>query len=199
MNKKFQPGKHPRATGTKIIDNLDTARLLSDPFKLKILRYFAEQPRTTKQVADLMGEKAPRLYRHVDALLEHGILEVIHEQPKRGTIERYLHAVAARFEIDRGLFAPASDESDNAGTALRDILQSTGDEFIEALNQHEDDEELEPVIMKMGIKGTRQQLIKLRQHLLEWTEACQNEEPGSDDQLLEFNGLIAFYPSTETP
>ena len=54
---------------TYVVRRLEQARLLSDPFKLKLLEQFAAGPATTKQVADLLGEKAPRLYRHVDALV----------------------------------------------------------------------------------------------------------------------------------
>ncbi|MGY8795785.1 MAG: ArsR/SmtB family transcription factor, partial [Woeseiales bacterium] len=72
-----------------VIKRLEQAKFLSDPFKLKLLDEFAGIPVTTKQVADRLGEKAPRLYRHVDALFEEGLLTLIEEKPKRGTIERY--------------------------------------------------------------------------------------------------------------
>ena len=52
---------------TYVVKRLEQAKLLTDPFKLKLLERFAGEPVTTKQVADRMGEKAPRLYRHVDA------------------------------------------------------------------------------------------------------------------------------------
>lgn len=205
MTKKFEPEKHPRASGTLLIENLETARLLSDPFKLKILQHFAEHPRTTKQVADMMGEKAPRLYRHVDSLLEHGVLDVIHEQPKRGTIERYLQAVAARFEIDSRLFAPDNDQVSEAHNALRNILRTTEDEFIQALSEYaapdtESDigEELEPIMMKMAVRGSPAQLMQLRQRLLDWVEHCQeNPEPVDESLALDCRGLIAFYPVAE--
>ena len=85
--------------GTYIVKRLEQAKLLTDPFKLKLLERFAGKPVTTKQVADRMGEKAPRLYRHVDALVEEGLLELVEERPKRGTIERYYKTVAERFEV----------------------------------------------------------------------------------------------------
>ena len=86
------------------------ARLLADPFKLRLIEAFAGPPATTKQVADKTGEKAPRLYRHVDALADEGLLKLIEEKPKRGTIERYYTTVAERFEVDPELFSPASGQ-----------------------------------------------------------------------------------------
>ena len=59
---------------THYVKDLEQARLLTDPFKLKLLEQFAAEPRTTKQVADHLGEKAPKLYRHVDALATAGLL-----------------------------------------------------------------------------------------------------------------------------
>ncbi len=202
MNKKTAIGKHPPATGTLTIDNLETARMLSDPFKLKILQHFAEQPRTTKQVADLMGEKAPRLYRHVDSLIEHGILEVVEEKPKRGTVERYLQATAARYEVDRRLFSPENEDLTQLHSTVHNIMRSTGDEFIEAMSQQPqshsnlcDADDLEPVMLKMAAKGSRSQLIELRRRMLELVEQCQQiEEPDDQEEILIYQGLITFYP-----
>jgi DNA-binding transcriptional ArsR family regulator len=89
---------------TYIVKRLDQAKLLTDPFKLKLLERFGGDPVTTKQVADQMGEKAPRLYRHVDALFDAGLLELVEEKPKRGTVERYFRTIASRFEVDPELF-----------------------------------------------------------------------------------------------
>ncbi len=204
MNKKTSPRPSPTC-GTMIIDNLAAAKLLADPFKLKILQHFADRPRTTKQVADLMGEKAPRLYRHVDGLLAHGLLTTIREQPKRGTIERYLQAVAARFEIDHRLFAPDNDNIAEAHSTLRSFLRKTEEEFIDALTAAEQAEpvvmdELEPLILKVAAKASRAQLIDLRQRLLDWVTSCQELTPSeSDKELIDCRGLVAFYPIIENP
>ena len=206
MNKKTSSRKHSPAHGTMTIDNLETARVLSDPFKLKILQHFVEQPRTTKQVADLMGEKAPRLYRHVDSLLEHGILDIIEEKPKRGTIERYLQTVAARFEVDRRLFSPDNDKMTQAHTAVQDILRSTGDEFIQAMSRHpqthsnaSDADDLEPIMLKMTANGSRAQLIELRQRMLDLVEGCQDKTKlNEQEEMLTYQGFIAFYPMIDS-
>jgi DNA-binding transcriptional ArsR family regulator len=73
---------------TYVVRRLDQAKLLTDPFKLKLLQRFGGNPVTTKQVADQMGEKAPRLYRHVDALFDAGLLKLVEEKPKTETRHR---------------------------------------------------------------------------------------------------------------
>ncbi len=202
MNNKAEPTQP--ATGTKIIDNLATAKLLADPFKLKILQHFADQPRTTKQVAELMDEKPTKLYRHVDSLLEHGLLIPIREQQKRGTVERYLQAVAARFEMDHRLFAPDNDDLAEAHATVRDFLRKTEDEFIEAIdrcaagvaeNGRDQFTDLEPVALGVGVKASREQLIDLRKRLLDWVDSCNDMAVSEDDKdLLDYRGMVIFYP-----
>lgn len=68
--------------------------MLNDPLKLQLMEPFSVEPRTTKQVADLMALKAPRLYRHVEALVEADLLVFIREQPKRGIVERDYQTIA---------------------------------------------------------------------------------------------------------
>lgn len=206
MNKNTPPSlqssENACANGTKIIDNLATARLLSDPLKLKILKQFTEEPRTTKQVADLLHEKAPKLYRHVDSLLEHGLLKNIREQPKRGTIERYLQATAARFEVDSRLFASDNDNVAEARETLRSFLRKTEDELIHALNhcsqtesESPDNVGANPMILSLSIKASQAQVADLRQRLIDWVQSCESlPEPGTDEELLDFNGLVTFYP-----
>ena len=120
---------------TYIVKSLDQAKLLTDPFKAKLLERFAGNPATTKQVADLMGEKAPRLYRHVDALFEAGLLELVQEKPKRGTVERYFRTIASRFEVDPHLFSKShgkNNESVDMMNAFKSVAYGTrgkGDEW----------------------------------------------------------------------
>lgn len=47
------------------INSLEQVRLLSDPFKLSILQAFAEEERTTKEVAETLKQPITKLCRHV--------------------------------------------------------------------------------------------------------------------------------------
>jgi len=122
---------------TYVVKSLEQAKLLTDPFKSKLLERFAGKPLTTKQVADLMGEKAPRLYRHVDALFAAGLLELVEEKPKRGTVERYLRTVASRFEVDPHLFAK-SDQPNEAVEMMRSLFRETEADLVHFLEQPEE-------------------------------------------------------------
>jgi predicted ArsR family transcriptional regulator len=187
--------------GTYIVKRLEQAKLLTDPFKLKLIERFAGKPVTTKQVADRMGEKAPRLYRHVDALVAEGLLELVEEKPKRGTIERYYRTVADRFEIHPDLFI-ASDEGDaDARDMIRSLLRDTESDLVKIFDAYKaagsspNENEL-PIVMRIAVRGTSEEIQDLRKKLEDWhkesSQACGEREDSND--LESWSGLIAFYP-----
>ncbi len=187
---------------TYIVKTLEQAKLLTDPFKGKLLKRFAGRPVTTKQVADLMGEKAPRLYRHVDALFAAGLLELVEEKPKRGTIERYYRTVANRFEVDPHLFSTASGERNEPAERMRSLFRETEAELLQLFEQPEDsmaDPVDRPLVMRLAMRGKRRDIARLREKLDEWLTECQrldeSDAPAPDD--VAYAGLLTFYPVPE--
>lgn len=182
-----------------MISSVDQARLLADPTKLRIIQEIAITPRTTKQVADILGEKPTRLYRHVEALREAKLIKLVDEKQKRGTVEKYFLAVARRFEIHPDLFAPSSDGTD---TVIDEMLSDTYNDIRGAIHEmHADppeDEDLHPCFMKFAVRASESDIKELRKQLFEWLENCEKREitePGPDD--LHWSGLIAFYPDAK--
>lgn len=173
------------------ISDLETVRLLTDPLKVQLLQAFVEEPRSTKAAAKLLGERVTKLYRHVDALHAAGLLEVVSEQQKRGTVERTFQAVAGRFEIDQSLFA--GDEADEMTAAIRDLLRAGEREILEALDAAREDIEDHAVMMRLRIKASPERMAELRQLLHDWIELADTDEtPGENAE--EAGALIAFYP-----
>ena len=188
---------------TYVVKRLEQAKLLTDPFKLKLLERFAGAPVTTKQVADRMGEKAPRLYRHVDALVEEHLLELVEEKPKRGTIERYYRTVADRFEVDPDLFATTSGHADESVDMVRSLFRDTESELLRCFSELRDadvsEEEL-PMIAKFAFRGTPEEVRDMRQKLEALLEDCGarcGEQENLEGQV-SYTGMIAFYPQTDT-
>src|SRR5258706_7216648 len=64
-------------------------RALAHPLRLRLFELFAEAPRTTMQVAVVLGEPPTRLYHHVNALERAGLLRLRGARPNRGAIEKY--------------------------------------------------------------------------------------------------------------
>ena len=174
------------------VTDLEQVRLLADPLKHRIILSFAEGPKTTRELAEQLGENLTRLYRHVDALLDAGLIEITAEQQKRGTVERTFRAIAQRFEVDRSLFAV-----DGGNQAVRDLFRAGEEEMMNALD--EADDALEPLCMRLQLKGSPEQLRQLRDGLEEWLASAQESASGDlDDAAVSAGALIAFYALPET-
>lgn len=175
------------------IRDLEQIRLLSDPFKLQLMQCFTEEPRTTKQVAAELGESVTKLYRHVDALFDAGLLEIVEEKQKRGTIERTFGSVAQRFEADHALFS--GDGKGDGISAARDALRVVEDEIIEALASTRLDEEDKTLLMRLRCKASPKRIAELRRTLQEWIDSTAVESDDDDDgDLEEVGAFVAFYP-----
>lgn len=179
---------------TYLVRRLQQARLLTDPFKLKLLEQFATAPATTKQVADCLGEKAPRLYRHVEALAGEGLLELVAEKPKRGTVERYYRTVAARFEIDPQLFVAAEGTRHAAGQATQALFRDVEADLLHAFDAAGGDERgpfRPPLVMRLSFRATPEQARRLRDRIEAWLRECDAAE---DDRIEAYTGLFAICP-----
>mgnify|MGYP001823797276 CR=1 FL=1 len=188
--------------GIYLVKRLEQAKLLTDPFKLTLLGHFSDKPVTTKQVADSMGEKAPRLYRHVDALVQEGLLKLIEEKPKRGTIERYYQTVAERFEVDPDLFATGSDDADESLEMVRSVLRNTESDLVRLFDEFQDTDvppdEL-PMIAKFVVRGTKEEVLAIRGKLEAVLHECGATGTGADnaDDIVSYVGLVAYYPQQD--
>ncbi len=181
----------PDMLDTYRVSDLEQLRLLADPLKLRIIQAFAGGPRTTGQVAESLGENLTRLYRHVDALLAAGLIEVTEEKKKRGTVERSYQAVARRFEADHALFA-----ADDAGrAAIRELLRSGEEEMLDALAAASADEE--PLVLRLRMQGSPERIRSLRRALEDWLASAQaadeTDNVVADGESAEAGALIAFY------
>jgi len=176
------------------INDLEQVRLLSDPLKLQVLQAFAEGAKTTKQVAGELGESITKLYRHVDALHDAGLLVVVSEQQKRGTVERTFRAVAQRFEADQALFADG--DAGEGSDAARDILRAGEEEILHAIATADSSRDQEAVMLRLRCKASPERIAELRSSLNDWIESTQEVDNGTDQE--EFGALIAFYPLATT-
>ena len=102
------------------ISSLEQVKVIADPLRVRILETIVLEPRTTKQIAELLGEKPTRLYHHVDALANAGLIRLVDTRPVRGTTEKYYQAVARSFRTDTGLFSGA-DAGDDEARVLADV------------------------------------------------------------------------------
>ncbi len=172
-----------------VIQDLEHVRLLSDPLKLKLIQAFAEGPKTARDVAEATGEKLTKLYRHIDALHDAGLIRVTAEEPKRGTVERTFEAVARRFDVEHSLFAEGNDSVDTA----RDLIRGGEQEILDALANA--DEDSQPMFARLRVRGTQEQLQKLQASLEQWLADAQSQEDDDAAEATHEAGvMLAFYP-----
>src|SRR3954469_553299 len=94
-------GHHAGPGAPPLAPSVAEMRALAHPLRLRILELFAEAPRTTKQVADMLGQPPTRLYHHVAALERAGLLVLKETRPNRGVVEKWYEAVARQMEAPR--------------------------------------------------------------------------------------------------
>jgi len=118
--------------------NVAELRALAHPLRLRIMELFAEAPRTTKQVADMLGEPPTRLYHHVAALERAGLLKLKETRKNRGTVEKWYESIArtmsgamtARAAVRGGKTSAAA--SARRGVAMT-VLEQSRQEVMKAM------------------------------------------------------------------
>src|SRR5476649_2096857 len=88
-----------RGAGAPVLKRtVSDLRALAHPLRLRMLELFAERPRTTKQVAELLAQPPTRLYHHVAALERAGFLVLKETRPNRGVVEKWYEGVSRLME-----------------------------------------------------------------------------------------------------
>ena len=177
------------------IKDLQQIRLLSDPLKLELLKAFAESDKTTKDAARVLGESVTKLYRHVDALADAGLLEIVQETRKRGAVERTFRAVAKRFEADQSLFH--GEQAADGLSAVREVLRAGEAEILQALAASDPEGDEDMILTRLQIKASPERLAELRGSLADWLESVQAEGDTDVAEAAEAGLLVAFYPVTK--
>jgi len=177
---KAKVGDFPR--GLHTLTDLEQVRVLADPLRLKILAAFAEAPRTTKQVAEGLGEKPTRLYHHVEALERVGLITLTKTAPKRGTVEKYYRAVASQFQVPAALFAPEGQHTPESGlTALLDTVRR---ELLACVHSRPAPGEAArepPVVARVLVTGSAKKIQAVRRQFLRWIQKLESagQKPGA--------------------
>jgi DNA-binding transcriptional ArsR family regulator len=165
---------------THLVTDLAQIRALADPLRLRILGALGCVPRTTKQVADLLGEKPTRLYHHVEALERVGLLRLTGTRPNRGTVEKYYQAVAVQFQV--AVSAPSADtaageELSAQEAMLTSILEQTGKELLASIRHAPGglaDTEEAPFVARVTLTASLKKVRALRRQLLNWIEKLRS-------------------------
>jgi len=103
----------PELPAELVIDDVEQLKVLSDTLRLQLLDLLsdeAERGRTAKELAEALGTKQTKLYRHLALLEEHGLVRVVDTRLVSGILEKRYGVTARSFRVDRSLLAGAGGE-----------------------------------------------------------------------------------------
>lgn len=89
-----RPKGRPAAGAPVLKRTVADLRALAHPLRLRMMELFAESPKTTKQVAEILRQPPTRLYHHVAALERAGLLVLKKTRQNRGAVEKWYAGVA---------------------------------------------------------------------------------------------------------
>ena len=115
----------------KVIEDLATLRLLSDPLRLRLIEELGAQPTTVKELAKAMDMKPNRLYYHVNLLEEHGLVKVTQTRIVSGIVERTYALVAKHFAVSDALALPVDVKREVTSTLFR-VVSAEIDEAVDS-------------------------------------------------------------------
>lgn len=212
MGKKLAAGSRQASF---VVRNLAQARLLSDPFRLRLLDTFLTDPRTIKEASAALGEPISRLYRHVHALTDAGLLRIVSSRQVRGTIEKRYQAIAGRFEVEPSLFdsktrgASRRRKADSGTPAL--LLERAIDEINAVTARPEaasvgtrkrgssrgPSDEQAPIVVRAQIRSSAKEIAKVRKRLLHLLEQLQSVPEGNGPSESEEWALTLCFAPTK--
>jgi len=199
MTKKdFQPA--PMMT----ISDLDTLKVVSDPFRVQILEFLVQEPQSVNQVAEKMGLAPSKLYYHFNMLEKHGLIQVVDTTLHGNILEKHYWVTALNIRLDDSLCCLGSPEDPEDVVAIMVVpLEATREDMLRslearrfALEQGAEHHPRQAVIYRELRDLSDEQADELRSRinaLTEEFESASNREKGEDVQTHALT--IAFYPS----
>ncbi len=181
-------------SGTDPSGSIDQLRALAHPLRLRMLELFAEGPRTTKQVAQLLGEPPTKLYHHANALERAGLLRLSKTRQNRGAVEKWYEAAMTSIS---GRRLSRSRPLQQAISGLATVaLEQTRREVEIALRTRPGGR---PLVMRLTAVGNEQRIAHIRRRLLQVLKELRDQK--SDERKIgghdakRWTLTIAFVPA----
>ncbi len=192
----------------RVINDPEVVRLISDPLRLRLLELLRQQPRTVKELADLLDVPRTRLYHHINLLEAHDLIVVDKTRVVSGITEKHYRATAYRLSIDKRLLGSGADGQSALDAYLALVLDEVVTEVQRAISaglidiDHVHEDVYAPrrlVIGRQWLRLTDEQVVAFEQAfgaMMEQFEPHTEFHPDSvasgEGTLYEF--LTGFYP-----
>ncbi|MGG6309561.1 ArsR/SmtB family transcription factor [Paenibacillus macerans] len=86
---------------TPMAINAEQSKLLESALRIKIMNVLADEPHTSKQVADLLGKTPGNVHYHIQKLYDGGLLDLVKTQTVGGVVEKYYRSKATYFKEEQ--------------------------------------------------------------------------------------------------
>ena len=165
-----------------------------------MLELFAEEPRTTKKVAELLGLPPTRLYHHVAALERAGLLVLRETRQNRGAVEKWYEAVARQMRT-----SPRSDGSAKGRSARRAVAMTVMEQARQDMMAAMARPGKEPaLLLHFAVSARQAEIPAVRRQLVKAVERFQRdvasvgETRDSAEHLQRWSVTVSFAPSSST-
>ncbi|HET9232819.1 MAG TPA: helix-turn-helix domain-containing protein [Candidatus Eisenbacteria bacterium] len=185
--------KGPKQASSLTLSDLDQVKVLADPLRLRILEELCAAERTTKQVAERIGEKPTKLYHHMEALERVGLIRLARTRQNRGTMEKYYMAVARQFRAE----LRTADDSQAGGDAVQAMISTmfgrTAEELLSLISQGQGREGIEEkgVLSYLEIRTDAAEGHRIQSQLMKLIKSL---EGGNTRGGKRYRLTLAFYP-----
>lgn len=164
-----------------------------------MMELFAESPKTTKQVAELLGQPPTRLYHHVAALERAGLLLLKETRQNRGAIEKW-YTSASQQIIGAAARRGGKAERRRARRAVAATVLEQARQEVAAIPSGAKEPAL---VMRLIVVASPSEIPAVRRWLMDAMEEMrrkfQLEDPGAAsalDNCERWALTLAFAPTT---
>jgi DNA-binding Lrp family transcriptional regulator len=196
--KDFQPA--PVMT----ISDLDTLKVISDPFRIQILEVLVPEPQSVNQIAEKLGLSPSKLYYHVNMLEKHGLIQMVDTTVHGNIIEKHYWVSALDIRLDENLCCFGTPENqENVAAVMVVPIDATRQDIVRslearmfALDHGAEEHPRQAMIYRELSNLSDEQALDFIQRfkaLAAEFETASDKESGEDVQTHALT--IAFYPS----
>ncbi|MFD2171958.1 ArsR/SmtB family transcription factor [Tumebacillus lipolyticus] len=187
------------------VTSLDQMKALSNKVRVQILKQFEEEPRTSKQLADLLGLPASKVHYHVRELHKVGLLVLVETREKGGVVEKYYLPIAKHIRVSLQETDPSQERSTEReamvmGRAFIEEYLSALEKSLnlteQAIARGEQSPGSGPVIAMEYLHLLPEQQLELRQEIKEvlnrWQQRYSHQE--KSEHTRPWRAFLSLFP-----
>lgn len=171
--------------------------LLVHPIRMRIVTAMSNDQMTSKEISEALPDiPQTTLYRHINALIEGGLLEVVEEIPQRGTVERVLGFKTQPSLQPQDLIGLSKDKLKETFTM---IMYTLLNEALGTLDKFPEDQEIDLLgsgfqFSECQLNLTDEEYNQMNQKILQIMMEAMNHKPAPERKRRIFSYM--FIPLT---